>query len=106
MNRIFASVSIFLAVLFVAGIAFAQGGAGMMAGQGGVIAIAAALAISVAAVGGTTAQGRAASAALEGIARNPQAADKMFLPMILGLALMESLVIFAFIIAFLLAGKV
>lgn len=104
MNRIFASVSTFLLVLFVAGIAFAQGGEA--AGQGGIIAIAAALAISVAAVGGTTAQGRAASAALEGIARNPQAADKMFLPMILGLALMESLVIFAFIIAFLLSGKV
>ncbi len=66
-----------------------------------VYALSSALAISVAAVGGAAAQGKAAAAALEGIARNPAAADKLFTPMIIALALIESLVIYAFVIAFL-----
>ena len=53
-------------------------------------------AVALAAFGGTRAQSGAASVALEGIARNPSAADKIMTPMILGLALMESLVIFTF----------
>jgi len=53
-------------------------------------------AVALAALGGTTGQSKAASVALEGIARNPSAADKIQTPMILGLALMESLVIFTF----------
>lgn len=65
------------------------------------LAVSSALAITVAAVGGANAQGKAASAALEGIARNPAAADKLFTPMIIALALIESLVIYAFVIAFL-----
>ncbi len=48
---------------------------------------------------GTLAQSRAAAAALEGIARNPESAGKVQTPMIISLAFMESLVIFAFIIA-------
>lgn len=59
------------------------------------------LAMALAAVGGTKAQSAAASVALEGMARNPAAADKLFVPMILGLALMESLVIFTLITIFL-----
>jgi F-type H+-transporting ATPase subunit c len=68
--------------------------------HGGAMAIAAALAISVAAVGGALGQGKAAMAALEGIARNPGAAGKIQTPMILSLALIESLVIYALLIAF------
>ncbi len=66
----------------------------------------AAFAIGVAALGGALAQGRAAAAALEGIARNPGAKSAVFTPMILGLALIESLVIYALIIAFMLVGKI
>jgi F-type H+-transporting ATPase subunit c len=58
-------------------------------------------AVAIAAFGGTKAQSGAASVALEGIARNPSAADKIMTPMILGLALMESLVIFTLISIFL-----
>ncbi|MGI9558441.1 MAG: ATP synthase F0 subunit C [Thermodesulfobacteriota bacterium] len=50
-------------------------------------------------------QGRVTAAALEGIARNPGAAAKIQTPMIIGLALIESLVIYALLIAFLLQGK-
>lgn len=71
----------------------------------GLIALAAALTIGMAALGGTMAQGKTASAALEGIARNPEAQDKIFTPMILGMALIESLVILGFVIAFMIQGK-
>lgn len=67
-------------------------------------AIAAGIAIGAAALGGTTAQGRATAAALEGIARNPGAAPRIQTPMILGLALIESLVLLGFVIAFFLQG--
>ena len=66
----------------------------------GLVAIGAAIAIGLAVFGGTSAQGKAASAALEGIARNPAAGDKLFTPLILSLALIESLVILAFLVAF------
>src|SRR5438270_9845060 len=65
-------------------------------------AIAAGIAIGAATLGGTTAQGRATAAALDGIARNPGAAPRITTPMILGLALIESLVLFGLLIAFLL----
>jgi len=63
-------------------------------------------AIGVGVLGGTLGQGRAASAALEGISRNPGAAARIQTPMILGLALIESLVLLSFVIAFFLYGKV
>lgn len=69
-------------------------------------AIGAGIAIGLAVLGGATGQGRAAAAALEGISRNPGAASRIQTPMILGLALIESLVLFAFVVAFLLQGKI
>ncbi len=60
----------------------------------------AALAIGLAALGGSLGQAKVGAAALEGIARNPSAQDKIFVPMVIGLALIESLVIYALIIAF------
>lgn len=61
--------------------------------------IGAALAIGLAAFGGSLGQGKTAAAALEGIGRNPAAQAKIFVPMIIGLALIESLVLYAFVIA-------
>ena len=57
-------------------------------------------AIGIAAFGCGMGQGRAAAAALEGIARNPNASGKILVPLILGLALIESLAIYALVIAF------
>jgi F-type H+-transporting ATPase subunit c len=98
-----------LAGTFVASAAFAQEAAveatTHAAGQGGLIALGAGLAIGIAALGGALGQGKTAAAALEGIARNPAAQGKIFTPMIIGLALIESLVIYAFVIAFFLNGK-
>ena len=62
--------------------------------------LAAAIAIGAGALGGALGQGKAAASALEGIARNPAASGKIFVPMIIGLALIESLVIYCLLIAF------
>jgi F-type H+-transporting ATPase subunit c len=68
-------------------------------------AAAAGFAIGIAALGGTTGQGRAVSAAVEGISRNPGATARIQTAMILGLAMIESLVLFALVIAILLWTK-
>lgn len=72
----------------------------------GLIALAAGLGIGLAALGGGIGQGRVAGTAVDGIARNPGAAGEIRSQMILGLALIESLVIYALIIAFLLVLKI
>jgi F-type H+-transporting ATPase subunit c len=112
------SLLAFFAVIGIAAIASAQPAAGAtvtqvmmdkntgLATNFGWIAIGAGLCIGLAALGGSLGQGRAASAALEGIARNPGAAKQVNGPMILGLALIESLVIYALIISLLLVLKV
>lgn len=98
--------STFFAATFVSATAFAQDGESALSGADGVALLAAGLCIAIAAVGGAAGQGKAAAAALEGIARNPGASGKVFTPFILGLALIESLVIYALLIAFTIAGKV
>ncbi len=65
-------------------------------------AVGAGIAIGLGALGGSLGQGRAAAAALEGVSRNPGASGKILTPMILGLALIESLVLIALLIAYLL----
>ncbi len=67
---------------------------------------ASAFAIGLAALGGALGQGRVASAAMEGIGRNPNAKDKMQTPMILGLVFIETVVLFAFVIAFSIYTKI
>ena len=62
--------------------------------------ISAAFVLGISAAAGAIGQSRAISAACEGIARNPGAAGAIRLAMIIGLALIESLVIYALIIAF------
>ena len=69
-------------------------------------AISSGVAIGLAAFGGALGQGKLGAAAMEGIARNPQAQKEMFVPLFMGLVLIESLVIYAFVIAFLLQGKI
>ncbi len=99
MNKKMLGLVSLLAPLLIASTAFAQDAASNESDVGMAKAIGAAIAISVAAFGGALGQGRAAAAALEGIARNPNASGKLLVPMILGLALIESLVIYAFVIA-------
>jgi F-type H+-transporting ATPase subunit c len=94
------------AVVLTASPAFAQSMDAARADRDKWLGLAAALAIGLSALGGAIGQGRAAGSALEGIARNPQASGKIFVPMIVGLALIESLVIYGLLIAFQLFGKI
>jgi F-type H+-transporting ATPase subunit c len=86
-------------------LAFAQNAAANDFDAKSMAYISAGIAIGIAVLGGALGQGRAAAAALEGISRNPSAAGRIQTPMILGLALIESLVLFGVFIAYTLAGK-
>ncbi|NIO15451.1 MAG: ATP synthase F0 subunit C [Deltaproteobacteria bacterium] len=96
-----------LLIVAVASIAFGAEEAAAGAGSGvkAFIAIAAGFGIAIASFGGALGQSKAIASGLEGIARNPSAQNKIFIPMIVGLALIESLVIYALVISFILVGK-
>ena len=63
-------------------------------------AIAAGIGFAIAVFGGALGQSRIGAAACEGAARNPGAAGRIQTMMILGLALIESLVLFALLVIF------
>ena len=67
--------------------------------------IGAAFLLGIAAAAGAIGQSKAIAASVEGIARNPGAAGAIRTAMIIGLALIESLVIYALIIAFIAVFK-
>jgi F-type H+-transporting ATPase subunit c len=88
-------------VLLVAPAAFAQGSAPAAGDNSqGLLFIAAAFGMGIAAFGCGLGQGKIGAAALEGIARNPGAANSMFTPLILSLAFVETLVLFTFLMIF------
>ena len=70
------------------------------------IAIGAGLAIGLAGLGCGIGQGLTGSGAVQGIARNPGAAGQIQTPMILALALIESIALYGFVIGFLLQGNI
>jgi F-type H+-transporting ATPase subunit c len=104
MKKLLASLTAFAAVFLMASMAFAQT-AGGPKGYETFLAIAVALGIGLAAFAGALGQGKVAAATLEGIARNPNAADRLFVPMILGLAFIESLVLFTWVLMLLMQQK-
>ena len=95
-------------VLCCAGVAAAaaEAGGGTDSTTKGALALASGLAIAIAAFGAALGQGRMAAAAMESIGRNPNAADRIFTPMIIGLAFIEALAIYALLVAFLLQAKI
>jgi F-type H+-transporting ATPase subunit c len=85
--------------------------AGAAAAQGhplraGLIAISANIGIGIAAFGSAIGQGRMAASAMESIGRNPNSAGQIFTPMIIGLAFIEALTLYALVIAFFLQAKI
>ncbi|MFQ5808080.1 MAG: ATP synthase F0 subunit C [Armatimonadota bacterium] len=66
------------------------------------LAIAVGLAVPIAVLAAGLGQGRTAAAGLESIARQPEASGEIRIGMILGLAFIESLVIYALVMAILL----
>jgi F-type H+-transporting ATPase subunit c len=104
-TRWMAPLLAFFAVLLAQAPAFAAD-AEAAGDSKGWVALAAGLAIGIAAVGAGLGQGRAVAAAMESIGRNPNAADRIQTPMIIGIAFMEALAIYALVIAFFLQGKI
>jgi F-type H+-transporting ATPase subunit c len=96
-----------LATPFVAmaqeGAVAAAPGSGLRAG---LIALGSGLGIGIAALGCGLGQGKLAASAMESIGRNPNSANTLFGPMIIGLAFVESLSLYALLVAFLLQLKV
>ncbi len=69
------------------------------------VAIAAALAIAISTLGPAFAQGKTAAAAMESIARQPEAAGDIRTTMIIGMALMEALTIYGLLVGIMILGK-
>ena len=97
-----------LIVLGMVSVALAEDGSAKAAGMwiffG--IALACGFGIGVAAFGTGLGMGNAINAALSGIARNPEASGKIQTNMIIGLALIESLCIYALVICFIMVFKI
>lgn len=85
--------------------AAAQASAGVSL-EGGLIALGANLGVGIAAFGSGLGQGRMAASAMESIGRNPNSAGQLFVPMIIGLAFIEALTLYALVIAFFLQAKI
>ena len=72
----------------------------------GYVGIGFGLAMGLAVVGGTLGQGMAASSAFQAISRNPAAAGKLNAPFFVGMAVIESLVLFGWVMVFLVQNSV
>jgi F-type H+-transporting ATPase subunit c len=68
----------------------------------GIVAASTAFGLAIAAIGGAFSQSRGIRSALEGIARNPGASGPITTTMIIGLALIESLVIYVLVVCLIL----
>jgi len=78
----------------------AAGRADTSTGNSWVIPAIPGFAVAIAAFGGALGDGRAIAAACEGTARNPGAGGRIFTMLLLGLALIETLVLFTFLTLF------
>ena len=73
---------------------------------GTLLGLALPLGVGIAALGSGLGLGRAVSAAMEAIGRQPEASGKIQTAMIIGCALIEALTIYALVTVFVLMGKV
>lgn len=107
MRRMVSLAAVAVLVLMFSSVAMAAEAAGQADSSAkAALALGAGLAIGLGAFGAALGQGRMAASAMESIGRNPNAADRIQLPMILGLAFIEALALYAFVIAFFLQGKI
>lgn len=84
-----------VALISIAAVAFAADGAKP---YGDLVYFGAALGMAIAAAGCGIGQGLGLKAACEGTARNPEASNKITVALILGLAFVESLAIYALVV--------
>ena len=100
MKRVMTVALMMLGIALISTVAFAEEG-----GQSGVIqftVLAAGLAIGLGAIGSGIGMGTAIGGACEGTSRNPEAGGKILTTMIIGLAMIESLTIYALVVALIL----
>ena len=71
----------------------------------GLLAVAVGFGVPLAALGAAIGQGRVAAATVEAIARQPEMAGRLQMVMIVGLAFIESLVIYVLLVFLLLKGN-
>jgi F-type H+-transporting ATPase subunit c len=71
----------------------------------GLLALAAGFGLPIAAMGCGIGQGIAVNGAMQGMARQPEASGAIQTGMIIGLAIIESLVIYSLVMFFMLQGK-
>ncbi|EFL50683.1 F0F1 ATP synthase subunit C [Desulfovibrio sp. JY] len=100
MRKAFMTIFSTAALLTVATAAFAADAAAM--GAIGTISWATAIGMGIAAAGCGLGQGLGLKAACEGTARNPEAGGKITVTLILGLAFIESLAIYALVVCLIL----
>jgi len=100
MKKIVYQLVVFAVVMMLSPAAFAQAEAAPAAGGTNWLAISAAFGMALAACFGAMAQSRVASAACEGMARNPGAAGAIRAAMILGLVFIETLALLTLVIIF------
>ncbi len=67
-----------------------------------VIGVAIIIAMSFAVIGGALGQGRVIVGAIKGISKNDKAAGKIMIPMVVGLAFIESLMIYVLVVGLIL----
>lgn len=103
--RNFVSITTFLAIFLLPMLALAAPNE-TSGSERAVYGLAACLGMGIAALGCALGQGRAISSALEGICRNPSSAGKVLVPMLLGLAFVESLLIFTWLVALGVSGNI
>jgi F-type H+-transporting ATPase subunit c len=73
--------------------------------RAGLIGLGIGLGLGIAAFGCGIGQGRLAASAMESIGRNPNSTNQLFVPMIIGLAFVESLTLYSLVMSFFLLGK-
>jgi F-type H+-transporting ATPase subunit c len=78
---------------------------GGMGSRAGLIGLGIGLGLGIAAFGCGMGQGKLAAAAMESIGRNPNSTNQLFVPMIIGLAFVESLTLYSLVMSFFLLGK-
>ena len=71
-----------------------------------VLAFALPLGLGLAAVGSALALGRAVSAAMDAIGRQPEASTKILINMAIGCAFIEAITIYVLVFGFVLAGRI
>ena len=107
-RRTWMYVTVAIAMLLASPLgAMAQEGAagGMGGSRAGLIGLGIGLGLGIAAFGCGMGQGKLAASAMESIGRNPNSTSQLFVPMIIGLAFVESLTLYSLVISFLLLGK-